>query len=224
MSALRAIEAPVSTDAAGPASAKLRALPDRRHAGRGGDWARPAVSAAPSGDAEPLQPRSSSMNAAQQTAASRAPFGGSPDLSWPVAGAPRAAGSPTVARPAGAAAAPKPVIQSRRPGPAGQDRAPVRLTRRGRMLLSGLVLAVLTGAALAACLLISGGAQATNHGQPRAGYQGLHQVVVEPGQTLWSIALAAEPTANTGDVVEQIITVNALSGSVIRAGQLLWVP
>jgi LysM repeat protein len=87
-----------------------------------------------------------------------------------------------------------------------------------------LVLAMLTAAALVVCLVASGGAAATNHGQPGAGYQGLHQIVVQPGQTLWSIALAAEPTANTGQVVEQIITANALSGSVIRAGQLLWVP
>jgi LysM repeat protein len=82
----------------------------------------------------------------------------------------------------------------------------------------------LTIAALLATVLVSGGAQATNHGQARAGYQGMHQVVVQPGQTLWSIALAAEPAADTRIVVQEIITANALSSSTIGAGQLLWVP
>ena len=53
---------------------------------------------------------------------------------------------------------------------------------------------------------------------------GMTQVVVRPGQTLWSIAAAAEPSANTWTVVQQITQVNALNGPVVRAGQLLWVP
>jgi LysM repeat protein len=50
------------------------------------------------------------------------------------------------------------------------------------------------------------------------------QVVVQPGQTLWSIAAAAEPSANPWTVVQQIIDANALSGARVQAGQLLWVP
>lgn len=102
--------------------------------------------------------------------------------------------------------------------------APLRLTRRGRIVLSGLVVSVLTVAALLLSLLASGGAQATNHGQPGAGYQGMRQIVVEPGQTLWSIASVAEPSADTRVVVEEIISANSLGGSGIHVGQLLWVP
>ncbi|MFY9890443.1 MAG: LysM peptidoglycan-binding domain-containing protein [Streptosporangiaceae bacterium] len=101
---------------------------------------------------------------------------------------------------------------------------PVRLTRRGRMVVSVLVLAVLVVAALLISLLASGGAQATNHGQARAGYQGMREVVVRPGQTLWSIAVAAEPTADTRIVVQEIMTANALTSANISAGQLIWVP
>ena len=103
-------------------------------------------------------------------------------------------------------------------------RAPVRLTRRGRIVLGGLTLACLTVAVLLITLLASGGAQATNHGQVGAGLQGMHQVVVQPGQTLWSIAAAAEPTADTRMVVQEIMTANALDSADISAGQLLWVP
>jgi hypothetical protein len=106
----------------------------------------------------------------------------------------------------------------------GVSRTPVRLTRRGRAVVAALVVTALTVAALLATVLVSGRAQATNHGQAGAGYQGMHKIVVQPGQTLWSIALAAEPTADTRVVVQEIMTANALNSSAISAGQLLWVP
>ena len=106
----------------------------------------------------------------------------------------------------------------------GVSRTPIRLTRRGRAVVAALVVTGLTLAVLLASVLASGGAQATNHGQPGAGYQGMHQIVVQPGQTLWSIASAAEPTADTRIVVQEIMTANELTGPTIGAGQLLWVP
>ncbi len=106
----------------------------------------------------------------------------------------------------------------------GVSRTPIRLTRRGRAVVVALIVTGLTIAALLATVLASGGAQATNHSQARAGYQGMHQIVVRPEQTLWSIASAAEPTADTRIVVQQIMTANGLTGTTISAGQLLWVP
>jgi len=106
----------------------------------------------------------------------------------------------------------------------GSARSPIRLTRRGRVVVSGLIVVVVTAAALLLTLVASGRAQATNHGQPGAGYRGMREVVVQPGQTLWSIAAAAEPSADTRIVIEQIISANALPGTNVRAGQLLWVP
>jgi Tfp pilus assembly protein FimV len=87
-----------------------------------------------------------------------------------------------------------------------------------------LVVAVAAAFALVIGLAAAGGAQAANHGQPRAGYQGMHQIVVRPGQTLWSIASAAEPGADPRDVVQEIMTANAMTTASISAGQLLWVP
>jgi len=107
---------------------------------------------------------------------------------------------------------------------AAGSRTPVRLTRRGRAVVACLLVTGLTVGALLISLLASGGAQATNNGQARAGYQGMHQIVVRPGQTLWSIASAAEPSADTRVVVQEIMTANALTSGDINAGQLLWVP
>ena len=106
----------------------------------------------------------------------------------------------------------------------GVARTGLRLTRRGRIVVAALVIIGATMAALLITLLASGGAQATNHGAARGGYQGMHQVVVQPGQTLWSIAAAAEPSADPRTVIQQIMTANALAGPGVSAGQQLWVP
>ena len=68
-------------------------------------------------------------------------------------------------------------------------------------------------------------AQAADGGQsPGAVYQNLTSVVVHPGQTLWSIASQAEPTADPRIVMQQIIDLNALYGTSVVPGQRLWVP
>jgi hypothetical protein len=64
----------------------------------------------------------------------------------------------------------------------------------------------------------------SGHATSGSPYQGMTQIVVRPGQTLWSVAAAAEPSNDPWDVVQQIINVNALNGPEIHAGELLWIP
>ena len=74
-------------------------------------------------------------------------------------------------------------------------------------------------------LVIAASAQATNHPlPPRAAQQGLTQVTVRPGQSLWSVAESADPHADTRVVIQQIIELNGLTGNVVFTGQRLWVP
>jgi hypothetical protein len=70
---------------------------------------------------------------------------------------------------------------------------PVRLTRRGRLVVGGLAILTAVLAAVLLSVTASGGALAANHGSAGSGYQGMRQVVVQPGQTLWTLAAAAEP-------------------------------
>jgi LysM repeat protein len=120
-------------------------------------------------------------------------------------------------------ARPEPASRSSaRPEPA-RDRAaaaPLRLTRRGRVVVA--VAAALLLAALS--LVIAASAQAMNHPVPRTAQQGLTQVIVRPGQSLWSVAENADPDADTRVVIQQIIELNSLTGDVVFAGQRLWVP
>jgi len=48
--------------------------------------------------------------------------------------------------------------------------------------------------------------------------------VVRPGQTLWSIATKADPAADPRAVIQEIVDDNALAGTAVQAGQVIWVP
>lgn len=99
--------------------------------------------------------------------------------------------------------------------------APLRLTRRGRVVVA-LAAALL---ATMVSLLLAGVAQATNDGpSPRAARENLVQVIVRPGQSLWSVAESADPDQDTRAVIQQIIDLNSLNGDTVFAGQQLWVP
>ena len=99
--------------------------------------------------------------------------------------------------------------------------APLRLTRRGRVVVALAAALLVTMVSL----LLAGVAQATNHGpSPRAAREGLVQVVVRPGQSLWSVAESADPGQDTRAVIQQIIDLNSLTGDTVFAGQQLWVP
>ena len=49
-------------------------------------------------------------------------------------------------------------------------------------------------------------------------------VVVQPGESLWSIAAARYPGADTRERVDAIERLNGLSGPVIEAGETLQLP
>jgi nucleoid-associated protein YgaU len=93
----------------------------------------------------------------------------------------------------------------------------VRLTRRGRLLL--LVLALCAGALLAAVLAptLSGSTQELEPAGSRS-------VVVEPGDTLWSIATSVAGDEDVRGVVDALQEVNHLSGSALSPGQVLRLP
>ena len=81
--------------------------------------------------------------------------------------------------------------------------------------MAGFAILVVIVAATLLWVTVAGSVQASSRGGPALSspYQGMTQVVVQPGQTLWSIAAAAEPSASTWAVVQQITEVNALNGA-----------
>lgn len=93
-------------------------------------------------------------------------------------------------------------------------RSSVRLTRRGRVVVFLLGLAI----ALVAGFVLATGSTATEHPESTTVIQ------VGPGETLWEIARDVAVTGHTADMVEHIKDLNDLSGGALQVGQELRVP
>jgi len=112
-----------------------------------------------------------------------------------------------------------------RSGRSGRSRdtpvTPLRLTRRGRVVAATAAALLVT----VVSLFLAGVAQATNNSPSSpAARQNLVQVVVHPGQSLWSVAESADPDQDPRAVIQQIIDLNSLNGDTVFAGEQLWVP
>ena len=111
----------------------------------------------------------------------------------------------------------------RQPAATRPARAPVRLTRRGRLVVTAVSLL----AAAAASVGLAGAAQALGHSgtQARPGTTaGITKVEVRPGQSLWTLAEAYDPNADTRQVIQEILQLNSMSSDQVQPGQVLWMP
>jgi nucleoid-associated protein YgaU len=128
----------------------------------------------------------------------------------------QAAPHQAAARPAGPAAA-----RSAAPGLAP---APLRLTRRGRLVVTGMAVLLVAAGSVA----LAGAAQAIGHSgaQARPGTAGaaITKVEVRPGQSLWTLAEAYDPNADTRQVIQEILQLNSMSTDQVQPGQVLWMP
>jgi hypothetical protein len=99
------------------------------------------------------------------------------------------------------------------------ESAPLRLTRRGRLLVTALSVLVFGSAILVLGLSVAGVLEPGPH------FTHTVPVQVAPGQTLWSIAQTMNPGQDPGTVVEKIADVNKLSSpAAITPGQTLQIP
>jgi hypothetical protein len=102
---------------------------------------------------------------------------------------------------------------------ARQPASPLRLTRRGRLLLTLLCLAL----AVTAVVLLNPPATASSTLEPKAGPVA-ERVTVRPGETLWAIAERARPGADPRATIARIKDMNGLTSSALPAGSVLLVP
>jgi nucleoid-associated protein YgaU len=97
--------------------------------------------------------------------------------------------------------------------PKRQPRRPVRLTRRGRVVVAVLLAALVAGIVL----LLAAPGSAAPAAPPRT-------VVVHAGDTLWSLAARAEPRRPVPATMREIQRLNHMSDGAIYVGQLLLLP
>ncbi|REJ04373.1 LysM peptidoglycan-binding domain-containing protein [Microbacterium bovistercoris] len=106
------------------------------------------------------------------------------------------------------------------PTPIVGTRTRLRLTRRGRRVLSALVAAPIAFA-IAYAGIAGGSALASGEHAAPVHFE---TVMVMPGDTLWSIAGEIAPAADPRDVIDEISSLNNLHGGVLQVGQELAVP
>ncbi|CAG7598040.1 LysM peptidoglycan-binding domain-containing protein [Leucobacter soli] len=106
-----------------------------------------------------------------------------------------------------------------------RDRTRLRITRRGRVVL-GLLIALLVAGLVAAAALFgatraaaSDAAGGADFGNVDFGY-----VVVQSGDSLWSVATTLDPSSDPRDVIADIVRLNQLESSDVQAGQAIAVP
>lgn len=123
------------------------------------------------------------------------------------------------------AAVPRPVKVVVQPAPAlptGADHpAPMRITRRGRLLVSCLIAGLAVGMFMAG-RAHAGAASSDPAAQPPAAP--VASVVVQPGDTLWGLAAQMAPREDPRRTVEVLRQLNGLDGGQLTAGQTLKVP
>jgi nucleoid-associated protein YgaU len=120
-----------------------------------------------------------------------------------------------------------PVPQRPVPAQPAADRAarnarmPVRLTRRGRIVVTAAAMLAIG----AVSVVVGGAAHATGHsGAPAGPGGGVTRVEIRPGESLWTVAEAYDPDTDTRVVIREILQMNSLTSDQLQPGQVLWVP
>jgi nucleoid-associated protein YgaU len=104
-------------------------------------------------------------------------------------------------------------------GRAESEAPALRLTRRGRMLVSALSVIVFGSA------IVVLGLRVTGLLEPGPDFTHIVPVQVAPGQTLWSIAQETNPAHDPAIVVEKIADLNNLATPAdVTPGQTLQIP
>ena len=99
---------------------------------------------------------------------------------------------------------------------------PVKLTSRGRTVIMVSALIVATSSFAATFSAFNGAAAST--ASISATPVEAEQIIVQPGESYWSIARAIAPGRSTQDVIDQIHQLNPFEGSTLQAGTKILVP
>jgi hypothetical protein len=111
-----------------------------------------------------------------------------------------------------------------RPVRVARTRQPrLRLTRRGRIVLIGFPVILLSALLISLAGFLNAPAKAADSVSELA-LTPTVSVTVQPGGSLWEIAGAVAPQRDRRDVVADIVQLNNLDGGRVMPGQQLFVP
>jgi hypothetical protein len=101
--------------------------------------------------------------------------------------------------------------------------APLRLTRRGKIVLIGFPLMLLAALLLSLAGFFNSPAKASESVEELTVTPTV-TVTVQPGESLWAIAGSVAPERDPRDVVADIVQLNNLPAGAVLPGQQLYVP
>lgn len=101
--------------------------------------------------------------------------------------------------------------------------APLRLTRRGRLVFFGGPLILLAALLLSLSGFLNAPARAAESASDLS-VTPTATVTVQSGESLWAIARTVAPERDPRDVVADIVQLNNLDGARVKPGQTLYVP
>jgi hypothetical protein len=113
--------------------------------------------------------------------------------------------------------------QEQRPAERRAPLPPLRLTRRGKIVLIGIPLVLLAALLLTLAGFFNSPAKASDSAADLSVTPAV-TVTVQPGESLWAIAGSVAPERDARDVVADIVQLNNLTGGSVLPGQELYVP
>jgi hypothetical protein len=100
---------------------------------------------------------------------------------------------------------------------------PLRLTRRGKIVLIGIPLVLLAALLLSLAGFLNSPAKASDSAADLSVTPTV-TITVQPGESLWAIAGSIDPGRDARDVVADIVQLNNLTAGTVQPGQQLFVP
>ena len=107
--------------------------------------------------------------------------------------------------------------------PGKEPLPPLRLTRRGRVVLIGIPLVLLAALVFLLAGFLNAPAKAADSAADLAVTPTV-SVTVQSGESLWAIAAAVAPERDPRDVIADIVQLNNLTAGAVLPGQQLFVP
>ena len=114
-----------------------------------------------------------------------------------------------------------PLVQGAPAPVAAPVRSRLRLTTRGRAVLT--TLAALPLVAIALVMMLNGGGAVATSEKPIAGVE-YEYVTIEQGESLWGVAEQVAPKADPRDFISDVLAFNGLASTEIFPGQRLALP
>ncbi|PYY57820.1 hypothetical protein DEJ17_08960 [Curtobacterium sp. MCSS17_011] len=101
-------------------------------------------------------------------------------------------------------------------------RTRLRLTRRGRIVFT--TLAAIPLLIVVALGVLNGGQASAGDATAGGARTQFETVTIQPGETLWQLAEQTAPNSDPRDFVQDVVSLNALDGSALQAGEEIAIP